>query len=111
MYVCMFQEMDDDPAQSDRPVLPASAGDLHFEYTPASEQEAPVGVTGSEGTGKAGQEANHAPSPGGYTESRTIFVVSVRGRVSIDWIELEGLRGFLLGIKIMPRVLCRTCTK
>lgn len=101
----MFQEMDNDPAQSDRPVLPASAGDLHFEYTPALEPEAPGGVTGSEGTGKAGQEANRAPSPGGYTGSRTIFVVSVRGRVSLDWLELEGLRTFSLHTTILLHFL------
>ena len=83
------------------PVLPANAGDLFFEYTPApSDATAAPGaattaaVSGSGGGGGGGggsggkqggagagkvkeeEESNRAPSPGGYTASRAIFVVS-----------------------------------
>lgn len=82
------------------PVLPANAGDLFFEYTPAEPDQtvtpaaaaataAPGGDGGDGGRGgkqgRAGagkgkeegeEESNRAPSPGGYTTSKTIFVVS-----------------------------------
>ena len=71
--------MRDSPSQTylQPPVLPASAGDLYFEYTPASVNEASDAAGESEKPGKeAKQESNRAPSPGDYTESRTIYVVS-----------------------------------
>lgn len=67
-----------------RPSLPARAGDLHFEYTPASptSTQEMVGASSeveayamNEG-GVNVEGANRAPSPGGYTGSRTIHVVS-----------------------------------
>lgn len=54
------------------PVLPAHAGDLHFEYTPAVDSESSSASGGQEEE----KESNRAPSPGGYTGSRTIHVVS-----------------------------------
>ncbi|CAN0117801.1 unnamed protein product, partial [Scytosiphon promiscuus] len=77
------------------PVLPLHAGDLYFEYAPAAEEEetasefaaaAAAGLTAAtsgQGAGAqeredGGQESNRAPSPGGYTGSRTIFVPATR---------------------------------
>ena len=71
------------------PVLPANAGDLFFEYTPAATAgggDGGGGSGGEQGGAEAGKgkgkeqegkgESNRAPSPGGYTASRTIFIVS-----------------------------------
>lgn len=54
-------------------VLPANAGDLCFEYTPATASDQHQAAKQQ----PAENESNRAPSPGGYTSSRTIFVVSV----------------------------------
>lgn len=54
------------------PILPARAGDLHFEYTPAADPESSSESGGQEEE----KESNRAPSPGGYTGSKTIHVVS-----------------------------------
>lgn len=73
-----------------RPVLPAHAGDLHFEYTPASPNFPSDGMGSSleaemeamTDAGVAGDGMNRAPSPGGYTGSRSICVVRGSGRHS-----------------------------
>lgn len=78
------QGMDGQPVQGDAsgatakpaPVLPLHAGDLHFEYPPASGPDSPGGGGGGEGKGEDGGESNRAPSPGGYSGLRRIHVVS-----------------------------------
>lgn len=65
-----------------RPILPAHAGDLSFEYTP-------VPTTTSTADGAFGAEAgggDGGSAPGGYAVSRTIYVVSRMGTNYFVWL-------------------------
>lgn len=57
-----------------RPVLPAHAGDLHFEYTVASDTPPPSPTPGA----PPGSDSGGGGVGGGYTESHAIHVVSGR---------------------------------
>lgn len=81
-----------------RPILPAHAGDLNFEYTPVSADVAPgssstdgnpAAVGGVGGSG-AGAGAGGAAGSGDYAVSRTIYVVSNGVLCAVDIIAVEG---------------------
>lgn len=80
-----------------RPILPAHAGDLNFEYTPLSADVAP-GVSSTDGNpapvgGVAGGGGSGVAVAGDYAVSKTIYVVSDGGVCAVQHYSCRGWRG------------------